>query len=669
MKILFLTSAHNSLSQRLLIELTERGHEIRVRVVTSGKEMIDAVSGDAPDLVIAPMLKIAIPQEVASRCLCLIVHPGIIGDRGPSSLDWAIANREKSWGVSILEAAPEFDAGPIWASHEFPLDADPPAKSSLYRGPVTEAALRGVLETVERIESGEFKSGSWRPEKLSDALPRARGRLRPPMKQADRGIDWTRDNAEAIVRKIRAADSAPGVLGSLLGTSCFLYGAHREDRIKGPPCRILAKRNGAICIGAVDGAVWISHLKAKGDPSAPEAHCELARSGLGCEHCDAEFCSVAGIKLPATQVLGPSLRGVPETPLPIDAPNDHRTFREIVYAEEGQVGYLSFDFYNGAMSTAQCYRLRDAFLHARSRPTRVIALLGGPDFWSNGIHLNAIEASADPAEESWRNINAIDDLILEMLNTMSHLVIAGLRGNAGAGGAMLALAADQAYAMSRVVLNPHYRGMGELYGSEYWTYTLPRRVGQARALELTQTCQPLGAKAAREIGFLDDAFGEDANSFEAELRARATSLAQDPEFRAMLREKHERRLEDESIKPLASYRAEELERMKVNFFGPDPAYHEARRRFVFKGAPPPPQDRAQVSARIDPSRKVLGKTATQPMPEDVSWSAPFRGGNGFAHAPQPESGESSALTGGAWGARLLGMLRRKVAAVQPRRDP
>jgi hypothetical protein len=31
MRILFLTSAHNSLSQRLLIELTERGHEIRVR--------------------------------------------------------------------------------------------------------------------------------------------------------------------------------------------------------------------------------------------------------------------------------------------------------------------------------------------------------------------------------------------------------------------------------------------------------------------------------------------------------------------------------------------------------------------------------------------------------------------------------------------------------------
>jgi putative two-component system hydrogenase maturation factor HypX/HoxX len=65
-----------------------------------------------PDLIIAPMLKIAIPEEVWSRHLCLIVHPGIKGDRGPSSLDWAIANHEKIWGVTILEAADAFDAGP-----------------------------------------------------------------------------------------------------------------------------------------------------------------------------------------------------------------------------------------------------------------------------------------------------------------------------------------------------------------------------------------------------------------------------------------------------------------------------------------------------------------------------------------------------------------------------
>jgi putative two-component system hydrogenase maturation factor HypX/HoxX len=406
------------------------------------------------------------------------------------------------------------------------------------------------------------------------------------MKQSDRSIDWRRETTSAIVRKVRAADSAPGVLSKLLGTSCFLYGAHEEDRIKGPPGQILAWRDGAICIGTLDGAVWISHLKAKDNPAAHEGTCRLAQSGVGCGLCDEAFCAVAGVKLPATQVLAGRLRGVPEISVPIDAPLDCRTFREIVYREEEQVGYLSFDFYNGAMSTSQCYRLRDAFLHARSRPTRVIVLLGGPDFWSNGIHLNTIEASVDPAEESWRNINAIDDLVYEIINTMSQLVIAGLRGNAGAGGAILALAADRVYAKSGVVLNPHYRGMGELYGSEYWTYLLPRRVGRTKAVELTQSCQPLGARAAREIGFLDGAFGDDAGTFEKELRSRATQLARDPQYRLMLREKHERRLDDETAKPMARYREEELEKMRVNFFGPDPAYHEARGRFVFKGNPP-----------------------------------------------------------------------------------
>ena len=60
-------------------------------------------------------------------------------------------------------------------------------------------------------------------------------------------------------------------------------------------------------------------------------------------------------------------------------------------------------------------------------------------------------------------------------------------------------------------------------------------------------------------------------------------LAQDREFRGMFRENHESRLDDEYYKPLAAYRAEELNRMSVNFFGPNHAYHEARRRFVFKG--------------------------------------------------------------------------------------
>ena len=51
---------------------------------------------------------------------------------------------------------------------------------------------------------------------------------------------------------------------------------------------------------------------------------------------------------------------------------------------------------------------------------------------------------------------------------------------------------------------------------------------------------------------------------------------------ARLEEKRARRRRDESNKPLARYRDEELEKMRLNFYGFDPSYHVARYNFVYK---------------------------------------------------------------------------------------
>ena len=66
------------------------------------------------------------------------------------------------------------------------------------------------------------------------------------------------------------------------------------------------------------------------------------------------------------------------------------------------------------------------------------------------------------------------------------------------------------------------------------------------------------------------------------VEARANALAADPAFDRLLEEKNARRRADEIHKPLETYRAEELERMKQNFFGFDPSYHVARDHFVRK---------------------------------------------------------------------------------------
>ena len=119
MKILFLTTAHNSLSQRAFVELVDRGHTVIVVIASSEEVMLEAVEREHPDLIVAPMLKKVIPASIWQQHTCIIVHPGIKGDRGPSSLDWAILNACEEWGVTLLQAGAEMDAGDIWASRPF----------------------------------------------------------------------------------------------------------------------------------------------------------------------------------------------------------------------------------------------------------------------------------------------------------------------------------------------------------------------------------------------------------------------------------------------------------------------------------------------------------------------------------------------------------------------
>ncbi|GAB4170942.1 MAG: hydrogenase maturation protein [Rhodocyclaceae bacterium] len=550
MRILFLTHSFNSLAQRLWVELTERGHEVSVEFDINEAVALEAVELFRPDLVLAPFLKRSIPGAVWRGRVCLVVHPGIPGDRGPSALDWAILEGETEWGVTVLQANAVMDGGDIWAVRRFPMRAA--CKGSLYRNEVTEAATSAVLEAVEKLERGGFL-----PTPLDYADPAVRGRERPLMKQEDRRIDWAREDTATVLRKLRAADGFPGVADRIAGVDCWLYDGHAEGGLRGRrPGAVIARRRGALCLATVDGAVWITHARRKSvEP---------------------------GFKLPAALALPEAAAGVPESALPVLPSRDPSTWQDISYEERSGVGYLHFDFYNGAMSTADCLRLRDAFVEATHRDTRVIVLMGGPDFWSNGIHLNTIEAADSPADESWANINAMDDLCRAILECDERLVVAAMQGNAGAGGVFLALTCDRVLARAGIVLNPHYKGMGNLYGSEYWTYLLPRRVGSERSQAITGSRLPIGARQAQRLGLVDECLGGSVPEFAASVRRLAAEPAARRDFARLIEEKRAARARDEAHKPLEAYREEELANMKLNFYGFDPSYHVARYHFVHR---------------------------------------------------------------------------------------
>jgi putative two-component system hydrogenase maturation factor HypX/HoxX len=553
MRILLLTHAFNSMTQRLAAELQQRGHETSIEFDIADSVAEEAVALFRPELIIAPYLRRAIPESIWKHHVCLVVHPGIVGDRGPSALDWAIQSGETEWGVTVLQAEAEMDAGPVWASIEFPLRAA--RKASIYRNEVTQAATQAVLLAVGRFAAGDFV-----PTPLA-ASRDVRGSLRPLMKQADRSIDWQRDDSATILRRINAADGFPGLSDSLFGQACHIYDAWPEAVLRGTadakPGDLIARRETAVLRRTVDGAVWIGQTRREGD-----------------------------FKLPATLAFAVESAALPEAKLDDWWRIGHATWQDIAYEEADSVGFLHFEFYNGAMSTAQCRRLREALAWARQRPIKVLVLLGGADFWSNGIHLNVIEAASlndgSPADESWNNINAMNDLALELIETGGQITVAALGGNTGAGGCFLARAADLVWVRDGVLQNPHYKNMGNLYGSEYWTYLLPRRVGGQGALDIMRNRQPLTAQAAVATGFSDACFSGDVQAFRLDVARRAMELAAAADLADRLASKRETRTRDEATKPLAAYRAEELAHMRRNFYGFDPSYHVARHHFVRK---------------------------------------------------------------------------------------
>ncbi len=557
MRVLLLAHSFNSLTQRLFVELCERGHEVFVELDIADSVTEEAVALARPDVLVAPFLKRRIPASVWQRLPCLVVHPGPAGDRGPAALDWALLEGRSRWGVTVLQADGDYDAGPVWAEQGFEI-APGATKSAVYRHALADAATQAVLQALAAIQ---------RDEKPRLVVP---GPLRGPVPADQRRIAWSRDDAATVLRRVRSADGAPGARALLGGRELRLFDVHaaapQPQDAGAQPGQLMARRGPAVRVRCAEGAVWIGAVR------EDEGH-------------------TAGLKLPPAMVV-PEAAELPEWPRPLwahdgAAPADPTDdWDELHYEEFGppgaRVGWLAFDIHNGALGERASARLLAAWREACTRDTQVLVLAGGSDQFCHGIHLHEIEAAArrandSAAEASMRSIEAIDDLTLAVIQTTDRLVLGTLRGNAGAGGCFLALAADEVWSLPGVVLNPHYRNMGNLHGSEYWTYLLPRRVGPDGAAALMRGRLPMGAAEALRRGFIDAVCPD-----EATMRTRASALAADGALPQRVAAKAARRAEDEARRPLADYRADELAAMRRNFFGFDPSYHVARHHFVHR---------------------------------------------------------------------------------------
>lgn len=535
MKILLIISSFNSLSQSVYCRLKEKNHEVSVKFAISKELMIEEVQSLKPDIVLCPFLKEYLPCEIYENYDSFIVHPGIIGDRGHNSLDHAINNEVKTWGVVILKANKDLDAGDIYAQANFPMRKT--SKASIYRNEVNESTLQALEEFLIN-----YKNKNFIPKK------QILNAIHNPITTKHRQINWQKDTSEEIIKKINMSDSYPGIKDEILGINCFLYGASFEENFKGKTKEILAKRDGAICLGTINGSVWISHVKEE-----------------------------KKFKLPATYVFKDKIKGIKEDRLPLIVDYDLKTYHEISMKKEDDIVYLYFNFYNGAMSSAQAIRLKYAIDYLKEE-CKVLVLMGGEDFFSNGIHLNILEDSKKQGEDGWSNINAMNDVVNSVLLCEDIITVASFSKNAGAGGVFLGLACDYCIAKESIVLNPHYQTIG-LTGSEYHTYSLPKKVGLKKSKELLNNCLPLSANMAKEINMVDEVYS--SQTYINDLENFCEDLVKDEEsYENFIDEKKDRLYDDEE--KMQECKEKELSIMYDEFWNKSSSFQTLRKNFVNK---------------------------------------------------------------------------------------
>ena len=564
-RIGLLYSRFASMPQALWAALREEGHDVirpedlQIRTPMSAGDIARFARLAAPDVILCPFLKEVVPPEVCERTTTWIPHPGIRGDRGPSSLSWAILEGEPTWGLTMVRAEPasapeELDGGNVGAWREFAMP-DGATMGEVYARHVIPAAIDCAREILARMAIDPAYCGA----PLASFGRAAVTRHRPALRQDRLAFTWD-DHPDQILRRVRAAPF--GVRTELGGQRVNVYDAHPhdvEDAWARPrrttaaqrPGRIVAHRDGAVLVATgTGGAVWIGHAKLKPEDGG------------------------RGLKLPAVDAVQAQLSGVGESVLHPGRPAVRgRTHQVIRYRREGSVGWIHAEPLNGAASTAFCGRLLDALRYAADQDTNAIALVGGKVAFNNGIHLGVIEASDDPRAEAWANIRRIDDVAELVFNLPRgrHLprpqtTIAVLGSSAGAGGAVLSACFDVVLARPSINLNYHYGAMG-LSGSELRSLVLPLRAGEQAAEQLLTGRLPISPMAAQRLGLVDGVGPDNPVEFDRWARQVATQLAARP---------------PKALPPVDTtpYRQRELTDMWHDIFEDRHGFEANRRRFL-----------------------------------------------------------------------------------------
>ena len=170
--------------------------------------------------------------------------------------------------------------------------------------------------------------------------------------------------------------------------------------------------------------------------------------------------------------------------------------------------------------TAQMHgELRDAL--EKAAKARVVILTGAGRGFCAGQDLNDRAVAPGEAVDLGETVEACWNPLIRAITSMDRPVIAAVNGVAAGAGANIALACDIVVAARSAKFIQSFSAIG-LIPDSGGSWILPRLVGQARALGLALTGEPLAAEKAEQWGLIwkcvdDEALAGETDAIAAKL--------------------------------------------------------------------------------------------------------------------------------------------------------
>jgi methionyl-tRNA formyltransferase len=192
------------------------GRPVEVTADANAQAFVRGLRAYEPDIVVmASFDQILTAQTLAVPTRgWLNVHPSLLPrHRGPEPIYWTIVNGDHEAGITVHQAVPRIDAGPILAQRRIEV-YDQDTAGTLTKRLVAEG-LGAVDETLARLRDGHAESVEPRLEQ---------GTYEPPVRQTE--LDWNQP-LEQIERLVRAGDPDQPPFFTYRGRRRYVYAVRR----------------------------------------------------------------------------------------------------------------------------------------------------------------------------------------------------------------------------------------------------------------------------------------------------------------------------------------------------------------------------------------------------------------------------------------------------------